>query len=182
MTAPDEPANGDRAAGPTPGSAASSERWRAIQRVVDGALDLPPAARAAYLDEACGSDGALRENATRLLDACERAEHAEGLLAAPAAAFAVPMLADLALRDAARADARRGSLADALRTALSARYTIERELGRGGMATVYLARDVRHDRAVAVKVVERDVAPAGAERFAREIRTAARLTHPHVRG
>ena len=69
-----------------------------------------------------------------------------------------------------------------LRNALSGRYAIERELGHGGMATVYLARDVRHDRAVAVKVVERNVAPAGAERFAREIRTAARLTHPHVLG
>jgi eukaryotic-like serine/threonine-protein kinase len=74
-------------------------------------------------------------------------------------------------------------LFDALRTALSGRYEIERELGRGGMATVFLARDVRHDRAVAVKVIARDVvAPAGAARFLQEIRVTARLTHPHVLG
>jgi serine/threonine protein kinase len=62
------------------------------------------------------------------------------------------------------------------------RYVIERELGRGGMAVVYLARDLRHERQVAVKVLEAHVAPDGAERFIREIRIAARLTHPHVLG
>ena len=72
---------------------------------------------------------------------------------------------------------------DALNTALSGRYTIIRELGRGGMATVFLARDVRHSREVAVKVMQRDVvAPNGAERFLHEIGFAARLTHPHVLG
>ena len=70
---------------------------------------------------------------------------------------------------------------DALRSALADRYEIERELGRGGMATVYLARDVRHDRAVALKVLHPDLAIAlGAERFQREIRLAARLQHPHI--
>jgi eukaryotic-like serine/threonine-protein kinase len=73
--------------------------------------------------------------------------------------------------------------ADALNSALSGRYVIERELGRGGMATVYLARDLRHARAVAVKVMSRDVvAFASRERFLREIRMAAQLTHPHVLG
>src|SRR5262245_25984147 len=65
---------------------------------------------------------------------------------------------------------------------LSDRYAIEREIGRGGMATVYLARDRRHDREVAVKVLEPHVASGGAERFLREIRIAARLTHPHILG
>jgi serine/threonine-protein kinase len=70
---------------------------------------------------------------------------------------------------------------DDLRSALSDRYEIERELGRGGMATVYLARDVRHDRAVALKVLHPELAIAlGAERFQREIRLAARLQHPHI--
>jgi serine/threonine-protein kinase len=69
-----------------------------------------------------------------------------------------------------------------LRAALSDRYTVERELGRGGMATVYLARDLRHDRAVAVKVVDQNIGLAGAERFLREIRFASKLTHPHVLG
>jgi serine/threonine-protein kinase len=75
------------------------------------------------------------------------------------------------------------STADSLQAALSGRYVVERELGRGGMATVFLARDLRHARAVAVKVMLRDlVAPSFAERFLYEIRFAARLTHPHVLG
>jgi TolB-like protein/Flp pilus assembly protein TadD len=65
--------------------------------------------------------------------------------------------------------------------ALRQRYTLERELGRGGMAVVYLARDLRHDRPVALKVLLPSLARSlGAERFLREIRTAARLQHPHV--
>ena len=68
-------------------------------------------------------------------------------------------------------------LADALRD----RYLLERELGRGGMATVYLARDLRHDRPVALKVLHPELAHAlGPERFIREIRLAARLDHPHI--
>jgi len=68
-----------------------------------------------------------------------------------------------------------------LNAALEGRYAIERELGEGGMATVYLARDKKHDRNVALKVLKPDVASeVGAERFMREIKLAARLTHPHI--
>ena len=68
-----------------------------------------------------------------------------------------------------------------LNTTLADRYLIERELGHGGMATVYLARDLKHDRLVAVKVLHPELAAyLGAERFLREIRIAARLTHPHI--
>ena len=68
-----------------------------------------------------------------------------------------------------------------LNTALAGRYTLERELGRGGMATVYLADDLKHHRKVAVKVLRPELGSVlGAERFAREIRVAAGLTHPHV--
>jgi len=68
-----------------------------------------------------------------------------------------------------------------LPSALGDSYTIDRELGRGGMATVYLAQDLRHDRLVALKVLHPEIAEAvGAERFLREIRTAARLNHPHI--
>jgi serine/threonine-protein kinase len=64
---------------------------------------------------------------------------------------------------------------------LPERYAIERELGRGGMATVYLAQDRRHDRPVAIKVLRQELAAAiGAERFAREIRLLARLRHPFI--
>jgi eukaryotic-like serine/threonine-protein kinase len=69
----------------------------------------------------------------------------------------------------------------ALEAALAGRYAIERELGRGGMATVYLARDLRHDRPVALKVLHGELAATmGPERFQREIRLAARLQHPHI--
>jgi tetratricopeptide (TPR) repeat protein len=70
-------------------------------------------------------------------------------------------------------------LSDALRD----RYTLLRELGRGGMATVFLARDLKHDRLVAIKVPRSELAAAlGPERFLREIRLAARLQHPHILG
>jgi serine/threonine-protein kinase len=68
-----------------------------------------------------------------------------------------------------------------LAAALADRYTIVRELGRGGMATVYLAQDLRHDRPVALKVLHPELAASlGPERFQREIRMAARLQHPHI--
>ena len=68
-----------------------------------------------------------------------------------------------------------------LKTALADRYRIEREIGAGGMATVYLAADVKHARKVAVKVLRPDLAAnLGAERFLREIKIAANLQHPHI--
>jgi serine/threonine protein kinase/tetratricopeptide (TPR) repeat protein len=68
-----------------------------------------------------------------------------------------------------------------LESALAGRYTIEEELGRGGMATVYRSRDLRHDRDVALKVLRPELAESlGRERFLREIRLAARLNHPHI--
>jgi serine/threonine protein kinase/tetratricopeptide (TPR) repeat protein len=69
----------------------------------------------------------------------------------------------------------------ALNAALAGRYTIERELGRGGMATVYLADDLKHHRQVAIKVLRPELATSiGSDRFLREIRTVARLNHPHI--
>ena len=77
-------------------------------------------------------------------------------------------------RSAAEAAAR-------LASALADRYRIERELGAGGMATVYLAHDLKHERDVAIKVLHPDLGAAlGAERFLTEIRTTARLQHPHI--
>jgi serine/threonine protein kinase/Flp pilus assembly protein TadD len=68
-----------------------------------------------------------------------------------------------------------------LRDALAQSYTIDRELGRGGMATVYLAQDIKHDRVVALKVLHPDLAASlGPDRFLREIKLAARLNHPHI--
>jgi serine/threonine protein kinase/Tfp pilus assembly protein PilF len=69
----------------------------------------------------------------------------------------------------------------ALASALADRYTIERELGRGGMATVYLAADLKHRRQIAIKVLKPELAAAlGAERFLREIEVTAGLAHPHI--
>jgi Tol biopolymer transport system component/tRNA A-37 threonylcarbamoyl transferase component Bud32 len=70
---------------------------------------------------------------------------------------------------------------DRIAAALSDRYKIERELGQGGMATVYLAEDLKHDRKVAVKVLRPELAAVlGAERFVQEIKTTANLQHPHI--
>jgi len=70
---------------------------------------------------------------------------------------------------------------DDLKAALVERYTIERELGSGGMATVYLAQDLKHGRKVAIKVLRPELAATlGVERFVREIEIAAKLTHPHI--
>ena len=68
-----------------------------------------------------------------------------------------------------------------LQPSLADRYSIDREAGRGGMATVYLAQDLKHDRRVALKVLHPELAASiGAERFLREIQIAARLQHPHI--
>ena len=75
----------------------------------------------------------------------------------------------------------KSSQIDRLNTALADRYRIERELGEGGMATVYLCEDVKHDRKVALKLLKPELAAVlGAERFLQEIKTTAALQHPHI--
>ncbi len=72
-------------------------------------------------------------------------------------------------------------IADRLSRALADRYRLDRELGQGGMATVYLAHDLKNDRDVAIKVLRDDVAASvGRERFLREIQLGAKLSHPHI--
>ncbi|HET6578377.1 MAG TPA: protein kinase [Gemmatimonadales bacterium] len=73
------------------------------------------------------------------------------------------------------------NLRSQLQEGLSGSYALERELGRGGMATVFLAQDLKHDRPVALKVLHPELANSlGPERFLREIKLAARLQHPHI--
>ena len=149
--------------------------WSALKAVVAEALELPADARESHLEARC-PDPAQRAEAARLLRACERAA-ASPVLDQTAAQFAAPLLAEV--------DEREGGVPEALRTALAGRYTIERELGRGGMATVYLARDERHGRLVAIKLLRPELVPEdgpsrGAARFQREIEFAARLSHPHI--
>ena len=78
-------------------------------------------------------------------------------------------------------DLAHAAAAGRLQNALAGRYAIERELGRGGRATVYLARDLTHDRLVAPKLLDPDLgAVLGGERFLSEIRVTANLQHPNL--
>src|SRR5690242_13764588 len=87
-------------------------------------------------------------------------------------------LADFARRSYVRVMA---EVRNQLTRALADRYVIEREVGAGGMATVYLARDLKHDRQVALKVLRPELSAAlGPERFSREIRFVAQFNHPHI--
>src|SRR5438105_7873827 len=82
---------------------------------------------------------------------------------------------------AKRAAALVADLLETLRDALVEHYAVQRELGRGGMATVFLAQDLKHHRPVAIKVLHAELASAiGVGRFLREINLAAGLTHPHI--
>jgi serine/threonine-protein kinase len=141
----------------------SPDRWRALEPLLDAALDLAPGERSGYLRATCGDDPALHSEIVALLAACE---HGDGMLERSAAIVFEPLLLH-------------GS--PQLPAMLGGRYHIVREIGRGGMATVYLADDPKHRRQVAVKVLHADVARViGRERFLREIAIAAGLSHPHI--
>ncbi len=102
----------------------------------------------------------------------------DDFLEMPAARYAAPLFESTATGTASSADS---ATLDTLRAVLADRYTIERELGRGGMAVVYLAHDRKHARRVAIKVMNAGAAPTlGADRFLREIATVAGLSHPHI--
>ena len=133
-----------------------------LAALVDRLLDAPPAHRAALVRELSGGDATRRAELEALLRECEQEP---SLLGKPASErFAALFDDNPPFPD---------SLAD--------RYRPTRELGRGGMATVYLARDLKHDRDVAVKVVRAAAeAVAGDDRFLREIAIVAQLHHPHI--
>ena len=136
--------------------------WTKLEPLVDAILDAPPERRAALLDELSGGDGARRLELEQLVAECERA---------------FPLL------DQSAAERFTGMLDDdvPLPRSLADRYPVSRELGRGGMAVVYLARDVKHARDVAVKIIRPELAAAlGRDRFLREIAIAAQLHHPHI--
>ena len=146
--------------------APSLERWAAVEPVFDRALDLAAHSRASYLAEACSGDPALLSEVERLLRA---SGVSDSFFEMPAAAYASPLVAWVAEHQALAAGEWLGP------------YLIEGELGRGGMATVYLAHDPKHQRRVALKVLRPEISGAlGGGRFAREIAIAARLSHPHI--
>ena len=157
MTSPGRPA--DASPPMTP------DRWRAVDAILQAALDREPVQRDAFVADACGGDEALRREVESLLAAHDGAD------------------ADFLERPAVESLEAPGGppLAERLASALEGRYALERELARGGMATVHLARDIRHGRRVAIKVLREELAAAvGAERFLEEIRVTASLQHPHI--
>jgi len=141
----------------------SHERWKLLEPLLDDALEVDPERRSAFLDDACHGDAELRAELGNLLAACEKGDT---ILSDPAAVAYAPLLAQMGPE---------------IPSPISGRYHIVREVGRGGMGTVYLANDAKHGRQVAVKALHAEVAQLiGSERFEREIEIAASLSHPHI--
>jgi TolB-like protein/Flp pilus assembly protein TadD len=135
-------------------------RWERIQELFDAALELAPNERTPYVHDRA-EDTTLRAEVLALLEAHETRGRLDSI--------------------ADRLDAASAVAAARLPPVLSGRYAVERQIGRGGMATVYLAHDQKHDRQVALKVLQPELALAvRAEQFVREIAIAAKLVHPHI--
>jgi len=138
----------------------------------EAALDLPPGERTRWLEQQDLSDPTILSEVEGLLHAHGRSD---GILdrSIPGASQAAGLRIDLDGQE----------LAASLDDALGGRYRIVRELGRGGMAVVFLAWERKHDRRVVLKVMRPGVAATySSDRFAREVRLAARLSHPHIVG
>ncbi|MEO8623836.1 MAG: protein kinase [bacterium] len=141
------------------------ERWRAVDAILQAALACEPERRVAFIADACDGDFTLRVEVASLLAA--HIDAGDDFLERPVAETLGASSGEV--------------IAQRLTSALDGRYAIEREIARGGMATVYLARDLRHGRLVAIKVLRAEIAAAvGAERFLAEIRVTASLQHPHI--
>lgn len=138
------------------------DRWAEIASLVDALLDAPPEARGALIETLSAGDERRRAELDALRADCEREPL---VLSRPAAERFAALLEG----------------GDYFPDVLRDRYRLTGELGRGGMATVFLARDVRHARDVAVKVVQPFVAAAlGRDRFLAEIEMVAQMHHPHI--
>jgi serine/threonine protein kinase/tetratricopeptide (TPR) repeat protein len=156
-------------------SAEPPERWARIEEIVDRALDLPAADRAAFVRSACGGDTELLAAVERWLAACEAPTLVPDT---SAAAFAAPFLEDLLSEQGAPAHEHGGPV-----RRIGA-YRIVQEIGRGGMGTVFLAErdDGQFTRRVALKVMKRGAGgdPQLRRRFLEERQILARLEHPHI--
>ena len=137
-------------------------RWNRLGELFDQALELPEEARAEWLDEACGDDVALRAELNAMLKAHQLRQ---GILESD-------VMTDT-----------RAVLQETVAEALADRYDVERLLGEGGMASVFVAHERKHGRRVVIKVLKPQIAARyGVDRFLREVRIAARLAHPHILG
>jgi eukaryotic-like serine/threonine-protein kinase len=137
-------------------------RWPEIEQLVDQLLELPEGEREAFLASQCTDDADLRKLVERLMGGIRSAE--KDFLSSPAS---LPEAAVMPWK------VEPGHTLGA--------YRLIREIGRGGMAKVYLARDTRHDRDVALKVLHPDIAiVVGPERFLREIKVTASLRHSNI--
>ena len=145
----------------------TSHDWGSLKELFHAALELPPDARARWLDHATGGDPARIAQVLELLRA---ADTADGFLDAPAAVAPEDVSEEVESGFDLRPGARVGS------------YEVIREIGRGGMGVVYLARDLRLGRDVALKALPPEVSthPEHRERLRREARAAATITHPSV--
>ena len=151
----------------------SAEEWRRLEPLLDAALALPAEQRSAYVYAACGADEPLRRALERMLVDSETPD--------PRLDISAPERFGDLLHTNGSAGSSTGDRDTLPAQILADRYRVIRELGHGGMATVYLAHDMRHDREVALKMLRHSVgAMLGADRFHEEIRVTARLRHPHI--
>ena len=139
----------------------SRDEWRELEPLIDAVLDAPPGRREGHALESGATDAERRAAMARVAEECEKDLP---LLGQPAAERFAALFGEAPMPE---------MLAD--------RYRIREEIGRGGMAIVYAARDVKHGRDVAVKVLREEVAAAlGRARFLREIEIVAQLRHPNI--
>jgi serine/threonine protein kinase len=145
------------------------KRWREIEAVFEAAEERTLDERAAFLDQACSGDADLRQEVESLLRAATNTRFLESPSPTPT---------DQAISQSARASP---ELLERLQRGLGSTYRVERELGGGGMARIFVATDTTLGRRVVLKVLAPDLAAGlDAERFHREVRLAASLQHPHV--
>lgn len=145
--------------------------WDRISDLLGRALDLPAAECRAFLDRECGDDPELRAELESLLEAAAQSPDFLSRLARDVMGPAAEEMVS----------AERDETADEWIGRAIGSYQVRERIGRGGMATVYLAHDPKHNRNVAIKVLRPELAATlGVERFLREIEIAAQLTHPHM--
>ena len=152
------------------------EQWKLVKAVVADAMELPADERTTYVDRVCASDAEVRAEVDSLLAVATDDD------SLPDARAAIANAAAAALGLRGEPSALEPEVYAALESALDQQYEILRPLGRGGMGTVYLARDRALERFVAIKVLRPDVAAlhGGRERFRREARIVAQLSHPGI--